>query len=174
MFAGKTGRVIEHLATARRDGLRVIAVKHRLDNRYDRDRLSTHDGVTWDARAIREVGEILVLGAGFDVVGIDEAQFMGRPLVAVCCQLRERGATVLVAGINHDAWGQPFTPLPELMELADEVEELHVRCGCCGAPASFSQRITPIRDGQMVGGPGDYDPRCAACFEPLPGPAPVY
>ena len=174
MFSGKTGRLIELLEAERERGRRVVACKHQLDARYDATRLATHDGRSLTAVAAADATQVLVRAAGADVVGIDEAQFFGRPLVAVCQTLARAGKTVIVAGIDHDTWGQPFPPLPELKALADEVEQRYAPCADCGAPAEFHQRMVPVIGGNLVGGPNEFAPRCAAHFTPLPPPAPVY
>jgi len=174
IFAGKTARLIQHLTIAAAKGRRVVAFKHELDDRYDPRRLVTHDGRAFPADAVRSADLVLRRSAAADVVGIDEAQFFGRDLIAVCRELEAAGRDVFVAGLDHDAWGQPFPPLPELRELATHVEVLHTRCAVCGAVARFSQRIAPIIGDDMVGGPGEYEPRCEDCFEPLATPAPVY
>ena len=174
MFAGKTARLIERLKAARAAGRRVAAFKHPLDTRYDPTHLITHDGGSFDALAVARANDVLAHAGDADVVGIDEAQFFGRELVAVCQKLRADGKTVIVAGIDHDTWGQPFPPLPQLKALADEVEQRHAPCTVCGQPATFHQRVAPVIDGQLVGGPGEYEPRCPAHFTPLPPPAPVY
>jgi thymidine kinase len=174
MFAGKTARLIERLRAARAAGQRVLGCKHRLDARYDPAHLRTHDGEWFEAVAVGQAGEILTRAAHVQVLGIDEGQFFGRPLIPVCQELVAVGCTLIVAGIDRDAWGQPFPPLPELAALADEVELMDAPCTVCGRPARFSQRVAPVIDGQMVGGPAEYQPRCPAHFTPLPGPAPVY
>lgn len=174
MFAGKTARLIERLAAAQTAGRAVVAFKHTLDTRYAPDALATHDSRRFPARAVASAEEIRARAGRAEVIGIDEAQFFGRALVAVCAALREAGRAVLVAGIDHDTWGQPFPPLPELRELADQVELRTPACRVCGRPARFSQRLTPIVDGQLVGGLGDYEPRCGRCFVAAPGPAPRY
>jgi len=170
MFAGKTARLIERLSAARASGRR----KHVLDNRYDPARLMTHDGHMFAAIAVAGAVDVEHRARGADVVGIDEAQFFGRGLIRVCRRLTDRGANVIVAGIDHDAWGQPFPPLPALADSCDDVEHLYAPCRICGQPAVFSQRMVPVVDGRMVGGPGEYEPRCGRCFVPLPGPAPTY
>jgi thymidine kinase len=163
MFSGKTARLIDRLAAAAGRGLPPAAFKHVLDVRYDSCHLAPHDGRRCEAVAV----EIVQRSAGADVIGIDEAQFFGAALITMCTTLRDLGRHVIVAGIDHDAWGHPFTPLPELKELADAVEVRHVPCRVCGRPARYSQRMVPVRDGNMVGGPAEYEPRCAACFQPL-------
>lgn len=174
MFSGKTGRLIELLECERAAGRHVLACKHQLDARYDATRLATHDGRSFPAVAAVDAGQVLARARGADVVGIDEAQFFGRALVTVCQTLARDGKTVIVAGIDHDTWGQPFPPLPELKALADEVEQKYAPCAVCGRPAEFHQRMVPVVGGDLVGGPSEFEPRCREHFTPLPPPAPVY
>ena len=174
MFSGKTALLIERLAAARAAGHRTLACKHQLDARYDATRLATHDGQAIPAVAVATAADVLARAGSADVIGIDEAQFFGRALIAVCQKLVSSGKTVIAAGIDHDTWGQPFPPLPELTALADEVEHKYATCTVCGQPARYHQRMVPVIQGNLVGGPNEFQPRCAAHFTPLPAPAPVY
>lgn len=174
MFAGKTTMLIDRLEAARRSGLRVVAIKHAIDDRYHNARLVTHNGRGFDAVSATGPSDVLERAVGADVVGLDEGHFFGRGLVAVVKALLSRGVRVIIAGLENDAWGRPFPPFPHLRELAAEVVELRSPCTICGAPSPYSQRMVPVTDEFMVGGVGDYQPRCAAHFEPLPEPAPQY
>jgi thymidine kinase len=174
MFAGKTARLIEWLKAEQDTGRRVVAFKHTLDNRYAPTELATHDNLRFPARSLPDAKQVEAQARSADVVGIDEAQFFGRELAAVCERLRLRGQRVIVAGIDHDTWGQPFPPLPQLKQIADHVELRHTPCRVCGAPARYSQRMMPVVNGQMVGGPREYEPRCEKCFVPLSGAVPTY
>lgn len=169
MFAGKTARLIERLRTAEATGRRTLAIKHFIDNRYGTCELATHDGRRYAATVCRDAAEVADVATAHQaaVVGIDEAQFFGRELAEVCRVLAAGGVDVIAVGLEHDAWGRPFPPVPQLAELADSVTVMTVPCGVCGADAHFTQRMTPVVDGDMIGGPGDYEPRCAACFRPL-------
>ncbi len=169
MFAGKTRLLIERLGADRAAGRRVLACKHQLDCRYAEIQLASHDGLRFEARAVANAEELLALASQCDTLGIDEVQFFGDPILSVCERLLSRGGHVIAAGIDHNAWGQPFDPMPALKDHADAVHVLTTPCTQCGAPARYSQRVSEIVDGNMVGGPSDYAPRCAACFTPLPG-----
>lgn len=174
MFAGKTATLISRLSAAHANGQNVLAFKHAIDTRYDKARLATHDGRTFDALLVPDAAAILDRAAGVHVIGIDEAQFFGRGLIRVVLALRAAGLRVILAGIHNDAWGRPFPPFPQLREIADTLDTLSAPCTRCAAPAEFSQRMVPVTDEFMIGGVADYQPRCAACFEPLPQPAPPY
>jgi thymidine kinase len=172
MFSGKTERLIARLRAAQRDGRRAAAFKHRMDDRYDAVHLVTHQQDRFEARRAADAAEIERLSAGADVIGIDEGHFFGPALLDVVRRLVGRGARVIVAGIDHNAWGRPFRPMPELAALADEVTLTAAPCRVCGAEARFSQRMVPVTTSYMVGGADAYEPRCARCFVPLPGEPP--
>lgn len=170
MFAGKTEYLIARLRLEQAHGRRVRAFKHAIDNRYAPHRLVTHAGDQFDALPVPEAGIILQQADGADVIGIDEGQFFKMPLLPVVQTLLSRGLLVIVAGISHDAWGRPFEPIPQLCALAHEIVLRESPCRICGAPSPYTQRVTPVSTEFMVGGIGDYEPRCAAHFTPLPGP----
>lgn len=170
MFAGKTEHLIARLRQARKDGLRVKAFKHSIDNRYDATHLVTHTQDRFDAIPVPDAAAVLAQSTDADVIAIDEGQFFREPLVPVIEELLGRGVSVLVAGISNDAWGRPFDPMPQLMNMADEVVTKYSPCRVCGEPAAFTQRMSPVDTLHMVGGLSDYEPRCAEHFTPLPGP----
>jgi thymidine kinase len=170
MFSGKTEYLIARLRQERSQGKCVKAFKHAIDDRYDPDHLVTHQGDRFDAVRVSSAAAILDLCDQAEVVAIDEGHFFTTALITVVKQLVERGVSVIVAGISHDAWGRPFEPIPQLAQIADERVVLQAPCRICGAPAPFTQRMTPVNTPHMVGGLDDYEPRCAEHFTPLPGP----
>lgn len=172
MFAGKTEGLISALREAKESGRRVIAFKHSMDDRYDATHLITHRHDRFEAERALDALTIERLSRDFDVIGIDEGHFFGRILLTVVRRMIESGKHVIIAGIDNDAWGRPFPPMPDLAALADRDVLLSRPCTKCGAQARYSQRMVPVTTEFMVGGVGEYEPRCAACFTPLPGPPP--
>jgi len=172
MFAGKTSELIRRLSAARDVGLRAIAIKHRLDDRYAAQDLATHDGRKFPGLAVPTPADVERVAADFDVIGIDEGHFFGAALAAAAVRLKEQGKRIVIVGLDHNAWGRDYPPFPQLKPHADRVDVFEAPCANCGAPAHYSQRVTPIVSGNMVGGVEDYEPRCHACFEPLPGEPP--
>lgn len=170
MFSGKTEYMIARLRQEQSRGKRVKAFKHAIDDRYDPNHLVTHQGDRFDAVRVSSAAAIPDLCDRAEVVAIDEGHFFTTALIPVVQQLVERGVTVVLAGISHDAWGRPFEPIPQLAQIADDKVVLQAPCRVCGAPAPFTQRMTPVNTLHMVGGLDDYEPRCAEHFTPLPGP----
>lgn len=174
MFAGKTARLIERLQAAKQAGRGAMAFKHADDVRYARTDLATHDDRHFQARAVADAESFEREASAAEVVGLDEIHFFTRGLVGACRRLRDAGRTLILVGLDNDMWGQPFPDVARLKRIADVVDIRHVPCTVCGQPARFSQRMTPIVDQNIVGGPEAYESRCAACFEPLDTPAPAY
>ena len=169
MFAGKTRSVIDVVRAAAADGRRAIAVKPHMDTRFDAHELRSHDGVRHPAVAVSSTAELRSAAAGADVVGVDEAQFLGIDFLDV---LRELGtdADVVVAGLDLDFRGRPFSTTALLAEFAERVRRLESTCRRCGGRATMTQRLVdgaPADLGDaviLVGGPEAYEPRCAPCF----------
>jgi thymidine kinase len=170
MFSGKTEHTIARLREAVSEGRTVRAFKHSIDNRYDPEHLVTHRRDHFEAIRVPNAEAIPSLCDGADLVAVDEGHFFRMPLIRVVRTLLDRGISVLVAGISHDAWGRPFEPMPQLVEMADTVVTLEAPCRVCGKPSPFTQRLTPINTLHMVGGLDDYEPRCREHFTPFPGP----
>ncbi len=167
MFAGKTEYTISRLRQETSNHRRVKAFKHIIDSRYEPDALVTHRLDRFEAVRVPDAETIEAMCDDVDVVAIDEGHFFGTDLIPVVRALRDRGLTVLVAGITYDVWGRPFDPIPQLIEFADHVELCQAPCRVCGRPAPYNQRNTKMDALHMVGGLDDYEPRCAEHFTPL-------
>ena len=169
MFAGKTERMIAWLRHAETEGRSVRAFKHNIDDRYDAVHLITHTQDRFPATRVPSAEAILELSDGIEFVAIDEGHFFGDALMDVVKRLSDRGASVMVAGITHDAWGRPFSPMPELAEAADKIHACLSPCRVCGEPAEYTQRMVAVHSPTMVGGIDEYEPRCKEHFTPLTG-----
>jgi thymidine kinase len=167
MFSGKTTALLDRLHEADATGRRVLAVKPARDDRYGSDRIASHTGQSCTATPIGRPQEILKAAAGANVVGIDEVHFWNTDIVPVCAALKSRGCRVIAAGVDLDHRGQPFAAAAGLERIADDVQRLTAICARCGAVAVYTQRMIASDEPIVVGGAGDYEPRCAACFEPM-------
>jgi thymidine kinase len=103
-----------------------------------------------------------------EVVGIDEAQFLGEEVLDVCTKLANLGKRVIVAGLDTDYRGRPFEPMPRLLAIAEEITKLLAICMRCGNPAVHTQRLVESEELIVVGAGGAYEARCRRCFEPNP------
>src|SRR5437879_1378401 len=119
------------------------------------------------SEAIGNVAEIMQrLDRRTQVVGLDEANFFGQDLVEIATQLADGGKQVIIAGLDTDYLGRPFTPMPELLCLAESITKTLAICMRCGNPAKHTQRLVESDDLIVVGAAGMYEARCRGCFEP--------
>ncbi len=179
MFSGKTEELIRRVKRATIARQKVQVFKPALDTRYNAEKVSSHNGMHFDARVVSRASDILALVEDdTDVVAVDEAQFFDWVIADVCAELADRGKRVIVAGLDMDFRGEPFGPMPLLMAQAEVVDKLQAICVRCGGSASRTQRLINGQPANyddpviMVGAAEVYEARCRRCHE-VPGkPAP--
>jgi len=167
MFSGKSEELIRRLRRAEIGKRRVQIFKPVIDQRYSKNGIVSHSGLEIPSELVTKGSEILEkVAPRTEVVGIDEAQFMGESIVADCARLAELGKRVIVAGLDTDFMGRPFEPMPRLLAVAEEITKLLAICMSCGNPAVHTQRLVASEELIVVGAGGMYEARCRRCFEP--------
>lgn len=164
MFSGKTEELIRRLKRARIAKQRVEIFKPHIDNRYALEEIVSHDANSIPSTPVTSSGNILLLAANVDVVGIDEAQFFDDNLANVCNQLANQGVRVIVAGLDMDFKGNPFGPMPAIMASAEHVTKVHAICVRCGNLAQFSHRLSDTDKLVLLGETDLYEPLCRYCY----------
>ena len=164
MFSGKTEELIRRLKRARIANQSVEIFKPAIDIRFDEQDIVSHDENRIRSTPVENSHNILLLSAGIDVVGVDEAQFFDGDLPDVAEQLAAKGTRVIVAGLDMDYLGKPFGPIPALLARADYITKLHAVCMKCGDIAAYSYRKAKIDDKILLGEKDVYEPRCRSCF----------
>ena len=165
MFSGKTEELIRRLNRAILARQQVEIFKPVLDNRYNSDKVVSHDENEIRSTAVDFASDILLLSGNSTVVGIDEAQFFDWDILKVCNSLANSSKRVIVAGLDMDYDGNPFGPMPGLMAIGDYLTKLHAICIRCGSIASYSYRLAQNNEQVLVGERQDYEARCRNCFE---------
>jgi thymidine kinase len=172
MFSGKSEELIRRLRRAQIARQRVQIFKPAIDARYEANEIVSHSGLGIPSDNVSKAPEILEkLQARTEVVGIDEAQFLGEEVVDVCSRLANLGKRVIVAGLDTDYRGRPFEPMPRLLAVAEEITKLLAICVRCGNPAVHTQRMVESEELIVVGAGDSYEARCRRCFEPNPAQA---
>lgn len=174
MFSGKTEEMIRRLRRAVIARQRVQAFKPAIDSRYHVEKVTSHNGLYFEAQPVGRSTDILAaVDPATDVVGIDEIQFFDDGIVAVCETLAESGKRVICAGLDLDFRGLPFGSMPALLAQAEDVSKLHAICVVCGEDASRTQRLIEGRPAAfddpvvMVGAAEVYEARCRKCHQVL-------
>ena len=164
MFSGKTEELIRRLRRAQIAHQRVEIFKPTLDTRYDPKAVVSHDQNSIPSTPVSTADQVLLLAHGVQVVGIDEAQFFDPEVIEVVRVLANRGARVIVAGLDMDFRGHPFGCMPQLLAQAEFVTKVHAICQVCGSLANYSYRLGQETDTVVVGEKDHYEPRCRRCF----------
>lgn len=165
MFSGKTEELIRRLKRAKIARQNVIIFKPAIDTRYSSIDVVSHDHNAIHSTPVDSSATILKLSPGYDVIGIDEAQFLDEGLAEVCNTLAYRGVRVIVAGLDMDFKGVPFGPMPALCAIADEVTKVHAICVKCGTLAYASHRLVHYDKQVMLGEKMEYEPLCRSCYQ---------
>jgi thymidine kinase len=164
MFSGKTEELIRRLNRAKIARQRVEIYKPVIDNRYDEEKVVSHDETAIKSTPVHAASQILLLANEVDVVGIDEAQFFDNELASVCNLLANDGVRVIVAGLDMDYRGNPFGPIPALMATAEYVTKVHAICIRCGNLAHYSYRTVKDDNLVVLGETESYEPLCRKCY----------
>lgn len=177
MFSGKSEELIRRVRRAQFAKQKIAVFKPKIDNRYSKESVVSHNGTSFIAIPISRSTEIFQhIDSDIDVIAIDEVQFFDAEIVDVIQHLADSGHRVIAAGLDQDFRGEPFKQMPELMAIAELVTKLQAVCAVCGSPSSRTQRLI---DGQpasyddpiiLVGASESYEPRCRHHHEVLKSP----
>ena len=164
MFSGKTEELIRRLKRAQFAKQTVEIYKPCIDVRYSDDEVVSHDSHSIPSTPIDSPASMLLLSSDVEVVGIDEAQFFDDTIVEVVQTLADRGARVIIAGLDTDFMGKPFGPMPALMAVAEDIQKVHAICVKCGSPANHSHRLSASDKLVVLGEKDIYEPLCRHCY----------
>jgi thymidine kinase len=167
MFSGKSEELIRRLRRAEIARQRVQIFKPRIDERYSADHIVSHSELKIRSEAVKNAAELMArVDLRTEIIGIDEAQFLGPEVVDAVVRLADMTKRVIIAGLDTDYLGRPFHPMPELLAVADEITKTLAICMQCGNPAKHTQRLISSEELVVVGATGMYEARCRRCFEP--------
>lgn len=172
MFAGKSEELIRRIRRLEFAKKKVIVFKPKIDNRYSEDEVVSHNkskAKCYNLTSSKDVYKYIK--DDVDAVCFDEVQFLDEGIIDVVEELASKGIRVICAGLDNDFRGEPFSIMPKLLCLAEDVTKLTAICVVCGANATRSQRIVngepayyedPI---VIVGASEKYEPRCRHCHK---------
>ena len=164
MFSGKTTELIRRIRCAEIARQRTLILKPSVDTRSGLEVVS-HSGLRW-AAVLAEVGSPHRLPRELDVLGIDEAQFLGEAWVEAIDAMANAGKEVVLACLNQDFQGRPFGIADRLLAMADNVIHVKAVCLACGAKdaATKTFRISASEAQVEIGGADKYQALCRRCW----------
>lgn len=175
MFAGKTEELIRRIRRLQYAKRNIVVFKPKIDFRYADDEVVSHNDSRTKSIPITKASEIMDnIDADTDVVAVDEIQFLDEEAVEICEYLADQGIRVIVSGLDRNFRGEPFSFMPKLLSLAEDVTKLSAICVKCQSPATRTQRIINGKPANyndpiiLVGAQDSYEARCRSCHE-VPG-----
>ncbi|WP_306641183.1 thymidine kinase [Sanyastnella coralliicola] len=165
MFSGKTEELIRRMRRAQFARQNVEIFKPMVDVRYSDTEVVSHDKKAIPSTPVPHSSQLLLMGSGVDVIGIDEAQFFDDGLPEVCSQLANQGIRVICAGLDLDFLGRPFGPMPELLAIAEFVTKVHAICIKTGDLAHHSFRLNQDNSLVALGEKDLYVPLSREAFQ---------
>lgn len=175
MFAGKTEELIRRIKRLEYAKQNVLVFKPKIDTRYDKDEIVSHNMSKKPSIIIDKSEEIIsYVKDDTDAVVIDEVQFFDHDIVQIAEDLADKGIRVIVGGLDRDFRGEPFGPMPDLLSRAEFVTKLTAICVKSGLPATRTQRIINGKPANykdatiLVGANESYEPRSRHYHE-VPG-----
>lgn len=170
MFAGKTEELLRRLKRLFYAKKAFLLFKPSIDNRYYKDKVTSHNQNTLEAIVINKPEEIYkYLKSDTYAVGIDEIQFFDRSIIKVVEDLANKNILVIGAGLDLDFKAEPFGVMPELLARAESVSKLTAICQVCGNPAGRTQRLINGKPAKktdptiLIGALDSYEARCRHC-----------
>lgn len=152
MFSGKTTTLSSKLTE------KSLYINHSLDTRGNL--FYSHDkNVSFKVKCVKTDKLTDDLVEGYDVIGVDEAQFFDDIMKVV--DWVENGKIVYVAGLHSDYKREKFGKIMDLIPLSDSLTMLKAKCKC-GKDAMFSKRKKENND-QILVGSIEYEPVCRKC-----------
>jgi len=166
MFGSKTSKLLADLDRYERRGLRVVAFKPRIDDRFSNEEIVTHSGARRFALPITDGRRIAEISAHYDVIGIDEA-FMIPGSGEAAIGLYLSGKVVLVSSIQLSFNGNPFEEIVTMMPWATRIKVCPAVCSLTGHDAYFTVRKGVSNGSELQVGGGE-------CYEPMAWPLPAF
>lgn len=174
MNSGKSDTLIKTAYNYEERGLKVLAIKPRIDTKGD-DMIVARGGHRRQAdilaRESDNLFDLIKTRTDTACVLVDEAQFLSAEqisqLFAVAKQL---DISVICYGLRADFQTKVFPGSQRLFEIADNIEKLPTMCQC-GSQAEYNTRKVDGRyvfEGSQVAIDGEgettYDSLCGSCY----------
>jgi thymidine kinase len=163
MFSGKSTALINEYTNIWNKEL-VKCFKPSKDNRDYSVLYSRNIKDKIPAKCIKSVDEIPnLIDSNTKTIFIDEIQFLTGDVRVLIDLSIMNDIDIYVAGLNMTSEQKPFGIMPQVLAIADEVQECKAVCYDCNRPASYTYSIKPKSDDILVGS-SEYIPLCRKCL----------
>ncbi|MCL2017587.1 MAG: thymidine kinase [Alphaproteobacteria bacterium] len=131
MSAGKSVQLIQTHYTSTKSGIRTIAIKPELDNRFSENKIVSRMGIECPAQPLVSIKVDYILCSFPDVrrILVDEAQFFTPDSIESLVTLADvHGKTIMCYGLMVDSDGTMFPGAKKLIESGAVLHQLRTSC----------------------------------------------
>jgi thymidine kinase len=160
MFSGKTTELIRICKQYQSIDKKILSVNYCNDRRYDSiGNICSHNHEVFQTMlSLADLREILEYSnlEEYDVIMIDEVQFLKNASQTIKILVEEQGKIVITSGLDGDYLQQPFGDVCHLIAFADKFTKLNAVCKLTKEDASFSKRIIASESKEYIGADEAY------------------
>jgi len=183
MGSGKSLDLLKVAYNYEENGLDILILTSKIDNRYGNDVVKSRTGIGKEAIGVNEKDNIYdiisykkdILATKISCVLVDEVQFFNKEHIFQLVEIVDKlEIPVICYGLRSDFRLKPFESTKYLMAIADEIEELKTICSECRKKkatvnARFNKNGDILINGKQVeiGGNDKYKPLCRRCYNIL-------
>lgn len=165
MYASKTTELIKIANRFKSINKKIIAVNHRINNRYGSCNIVSHDSKELDDCVVIDKLELLNNNPKYleaDIVLIEELQFFEDAYDFIVNSVDNDNKVIIAAGLDGDSNREPFGDVLKLIPHAEKITKLSSFCKICsdGTPGYFTKRITKNNDKILVGSKNEFIAVC--------------
>ena len=172
MGSSKTAMALMKKFSFEEHGRTVILLKPSVDTRDGKTLIKSRVGLSCDAIVVgynQSISAVLKNCENFDIIIVDEAQFLKESQVDELRALVDNGIMVMCYGLKTDFMGKLFEGSKRLIEVADSIREIQSPCKC-GRKAIVNARYHDskiIYEGNQIdiGGNDKYMAMCYQCWK---------
>ena len=127
MYSGKSTEMIRLLGRYKQLNKSILAINHSLDDRYDKNKIVTHNQQKMDCLSVDKLMPLLdnedYINA--DIIAIEEAQFFTDLYDFTIQSIDIHNKIVIVAGLDGDYRKKAFGQILDLIPHCESVIKLH-------------------------------------------------
>jgi thymidine kinase len=164
MFSGKTTELIKIYNKYKSCEIPCCIINHISDDRYDKEKMSNHNGVMLESFNYKNLIECLSLVGNYDIFLINEGQFFDDLYDIVNLLVNMHKKKVYVCGLDGDYKRRKFGSILDIVPLCDDVVKLKAICKKCKRNQGiFTHRMSKETKQTLIGS-DNYMALCRSCY----------
>jgi len=165
MYAGKSTELIRNINKYKFLNKKMIAINHKINNRYGSEGISTHNNEIYDTCIILDElikFENYEIFQETEIIVIEELQFFNDAYDTIVRWCDKFNKKVIAAGLDGDFQREPIGDVLRLIPHANKISKMNALCSICkdGTEAPFTRRIVASKDKTLVGSCNIYEAVC--------------